>query len=220
MTLPEMKYIAVVHYHLLDHSMFMKSFAEAMSRQRGCSGIILHGDSAYTERVIQTGIMRKEAVIRSTKDLNHRIVALLADYGISGIGINGYQKKIIQKNKSGMTIDAKWLDGRPPGTHLVLSNLVWDTVKEDVTSIPLAALAGSLSEELNRKIIFFNPNDHVSQIFTDSTQSAGGTLSKMEKDAMSMVPEELKPLPSGSYFSSVSAFGKLPDTSGLQRFYT
>ena len=36
------------------------------------------------------------AIIRSIKDLNHRIVALLADNSVSGIGINGYQKNIIQ----------------------------------------------------------------------------------------------------------------------------
>ncbi len=73
-----MDYIAVLDYEHLDNGMFLTAFAKALSQQKS-RGIILHGDSEYTERLIQTGIMREEATIRAMKDLNHRLVALFAD---------------------------------------------------------------------------------------------------------------------------------------------
>ncbi len=211
-----MKYIAIIDYEHLDHSLFMKSFSEAMAQQVGCSGIILHGDSAYTERLIQTGTMRDEATIRSTRDLNHRIVALLADNGVAGIGLNGYQKQIIKKTGNTLHINDSWIEERPAGTHLVLSNLIWDADAQKIVSMPLHTLAEALTIQLNRDtVVIFSTDDDYESIFlknnSDDETSAGQVL-----DFSNKIPKELDPPPINSFLSSLRAFGDLPDRKGLQ----
>ncbi len=212
-----MKYIAIIDYQHLDHSLFMKSFSEAMSRQIGCSGIILHGDSDYTERLIQTGTMRGDAVIRSTRDLNHRIVALLADSGVSGIGVNGYQKKIIQKSGEKLRIDNNWIEERPAGTHLVLSNLIWDNHAHKIAPFPLRTLADALSEQLNRDTVIIFPVDDSEDVLFAKKKSKIHALAENEINLQNKIPFELIPPPKNSYMSSTTAFGNLPDTSGMHR---
>ncbi len=211
-----MKYIAIIDYERLDHSLFMKSFSEAMAQQVGCSGIILHGDSAYTERLIQTGTMREEATIRSTRDLNHRIVALLADKGVAGIGLNGYQKNIIKKTGDSLLVDVRWIEERPAGTHLVLSNLVWDADVQKIVSMQLHALAEALCEQLNRDavIIFSADDDNNFKFLKKNTQDAIST--GQGPDLTSKIPKDLNPPPKNGFLSSLRAFGNLPDTEGLQ----
>ncbi len=212
-----MKYIAVIDYDRLDHPLFMKSFSEAMGQQKDCSGIILHGDSGYTDRLIQTGMMREDAVVRSTSDLNHRIVALLADNGVSAVGVNGYQKNIISLSGPKLTIDRHWIDSRPPGTHLILSNLVRDESNQKITPVSLRVLADALSARLEcGTVILFFREDSSDSVFTDSSnQKTNGTKSR--GDLLGMVPEELLPPPQNSYLGTTHAFGNLPDVSGFHR---
>jgi len=214
-----MKYIAVIDYDHLDHPIFMKSFAEAMSQQKECSGIILHGDSEYTERLIQTGMMREDAVVRSTSELNHRIVALLADSGVSAVGVNGYQKNIIHRSGPELRIDRRWIDSRPPGTHLILSNLVRDESHQKITPVSLRILAEALSHRLEcGTVILFSRDDGNDSVVTDrSKQKTNG--SKNREDLLGLVPEELLAPPRNSYLGTTHAFGNLPDTSGFHRLF-
>jgi len=211
-----MKYIAILDYYHLDHSFFMKSFAEGMAQQQGCSGIILHGDSPYTERLMQTGMMREDAAIRSTKDLNHRIIALLADNGVSGIGINGYQKKIIQFDGSNLIIDRKWLDARPAGTHVVLSNLVWDTAREEIVPISPGTLAAGLRKELEREMILIFSSGDENGIITESSDSKITNGNKSSTKEADNIPEDIHPIPDNSYLCTSISFGKLPEKSDLE----
>ncbi len=212
-----MKYIAVIDYDRLDHPLFMKSFSEAMARQKDCTGIILHGDSGYTDRLIQTGIMREDAVVRSTSDLNHRIVALLADNGVSSVGVNGYQKSIISLSGSKLTIDGQWIDARPPGTHLILSNLVRDESHQKITPVSLRVLADALSARMEcRPVILFSREDSSDSFFTDSPKQKTNST-KSRGDLLRMVPGELLPPPQNSYLGTTHSFGNMPDTSGFYR---
>jgi hypothetical protein len=77
----------------LDHPMFMKQFATEM--RTGLQGkrlLVLHGDSSFTEETIQQGIPRQEAASQTAKQLNRRLVALLADEGVSALGITLAQR--------------------------------------------------------------------------------------------------------------------------------
>ncbi len=213
-----MKYIAILDYLRLDNGMFMKSFSEAMGRQSGCSGIIIHGDSGYTERLIQTGIMREDAILRSTRDLNHRIVALLADSGVSGIGVNGYQKKIVRLTGRDILVDRDWLEVRPPGTHIILSNLAWDDAHQKAAPVPLPVLADALSTQLNRQtVIIFSLNDSGDPVIFKKN-SGHDSNSNSKQELLELVPDDLRPLPKNCYLGTTEAFGNLPDKSGLRHF--
>ena len=48
--------------------------------------------SEYTDRLMQTGMMREDARKRAVMDLNRRLITLFADHGVSAIGLNGFQK--------------------------------------------------------------------------------------------------------------------------------
>lgn len=113
-------FIAVLNYEHLDNGLFLTSFAKALQRRKK-RGIILHEDSEYTERIIQTGVMRYEATIRCYKDLNHRLVALFADEGISTIGLNGFQKNLIRSNENGLNIDFHTLEKLPVEPMILIS---------------------------------------------------------------------------------------------------
>ncbi len=210
-----MYYIAILDHHHLDHSFFMKTFAESMARQKGCSGIILHGDSPYTDRLIQTGMPRFEAEQRSIRDLNHRIITLLADNGISGIGVNGYQKGIIQRDASDrLIIEKEWIENRPAGTHLVLSNLVWDNRQEKTAPVRLGELAGALSSELGRERIIVFPTGVDDGVIFRKEHS--GNNDNMENMADS-IPVDLLPLPKNSFLCTPLEFGNLPNSDCLQK---
>ncbi len=77
----------------LDHPMFMKQFATEM--RTGLHGqrlLVLHGDSSFTEETIQQGVPRQEAAVQTARQLNRRLVALLADEGVSALGITLMQR--------------------------------------------------------------------------------------------------------------------------------
>lgn len=216
----DMKYIAILDYHHLDNGMFMKSFAESFSAQKACQAIILHGDSPYTERLLQTGILRNDAVLRSTKDLNNRIIALLADNGVSGIGINGYQRDIITRNSGSITINKEWINNRPRGTHLVLSNLVKDQKNEKIIPVPLNELATILSKELKADAVIYFPDVNKDDLYNSSILEREQRPSETGNTPEYHISESLLPVPENSFLSTLSAFKSLPDIRSLKKFTT
>lgn len=119
-----MDFIAVLNYEHLDNGLFLTSFAKSLAK-RNKQGIILHESSEYTERIIQTGVMREEATIRCLKELNHRLVALFADEGISTIGLNGHQKSLLLKstNNNQLKLNAGMLRSLPDKPMILISAL-------------------------------------------------------------------------------------------------
>ena len=118
-----MDFIAVLNYEQLDNNFFLTSFAKSLAKKKG-PGILLHGDSEHTERVIQTGMMRDDAEIRAMKELNRRLVSLLADEGIPSIGINGYQKSAFRQKGKEILASLKALESIPTVPVLILSGLI------------------------------------------------------------------------------------------------
>lgn len=218
-----MRYIAVLDHDHLDHSFFMKSFSEAMSQQSGCKGILLHSDSSYTESLIQTGMLRRDAIIRSTKDLNRRIVSLLADSNIPATGIHGYQKKIMCYSGNNLLINKQWFQDMPNGIHLVLSNLVRDSDSDEVEPLPLAYLASALRRELEFDAILKFPQvnqENSSPPFDDMSSSSKKTScgnSKISLVNFYDMPDERKNNPDTVFICSLEGFKKLPDTAGLRK---
>src|SRR5690554_5498427 len=121
-----MDYIAVIDYEHLDNGMFLTAFARSLAQQKGSRGLIIHGGSDYAERLLQTGVMREDAVVRATRDLNHRLIALFADHGVAAIGLNAYQKSLIRMTESGPELDIGQFRRLPKQPHLLISNLIED----------------------------------------------------------------------------------------------
>lgn len=135
-----MNYIAVLSYEQLDNGLFLTSFARTLAQKKK-RGIILHEASEYTERIIQTGVMREEATVRCIKELNHRLVALLADEGISTIALNGFQKKMIRLDENKFGIDFTILDKLPPEPVILISTLATNEQEDRVEPISISAVA-------------------------------------------------------------------------------
>lgn len=141
-------FIAVLNYEHLDNGLFLTAFAKSL-KKRNKRGLIIHEDSEYTERIIQTGVMRDEAVIRCYKDLNHRLVALFADEGISTIGLNGFQKNLIKQEENTLKIDFQTLKKLPNEPMILLSSLGLDITGKRTIPISISKLAIILKEKLN-----------------------------------------------------------------------
>lgn len=143
-----MDFIAVLDYEHLDNGLFLSAFAKAVSNHKK-RGIIIHGESKYTERLIQTGIMRDEATIRAIKDLNHRLVALFADEGVSTIGVNGYQRSLIKEKDGSLNIDVEQFRKFPEHPTLLISSLIESDEQDQPKPVSIASLAYILKKELD-----------------------------------------------------------------------
>lgn len=162
-----MKFIAVLDYDHLDNGVFLTAVARALSElQNGESdqAIIVHGESEYTERLIQTGIMREEAEVRAIKDLNHRLIALFADQGVSAVGLNGYQREgILLEEDDTLSINMEYFDQLHRGPVLVLSNLVLDASTNKPSPVPLPRYIDFLEAQFSPDEVFlFSKFDHKS----------------------------------------------------------
>lgn len=159
-----MDFIAVVNYEHLDNSLFLTSLARAVSRKNG-RGILLHADSEYTERIIQTGVMREEAQIRAMKDLNHRFIALMADEGVPAVGLHGFQKSLVKKHGERVEVDRDQLFQLPAVPLLIISSLCEMVDKSSTGAIPLDELAEAFLQIAGPEYLtLFSIDDHASMI--------------------------------------------------------
>lgn len=162
-----MDFIAVLNYEHLDNGMFLTAFAKSLSQKKK-RGIILHGDSEYTERIIQTGVMREDAVKRSMKDLNHRLVALFADQGISTIGINGYQKSLITIENGDLKIDKEQIEKLPEHPMILISSLVNNLDTNSIEPASISELSFAFQKQFGLDFVTtFSIKDSVNIIKED-----------------------------------------------------
>jgi hypothetical protein len=143
-----MNFLAVLDYEHLDNGMFLTAFARSLAQKKE-SGIIIHSDSEYTDRLIQTGMMREDARLRAIKDLNHRLIALFADQGVSTIGVNGYQKSLIQIKEDQIYINRDQVHRFPPQPMLLISGLAEDLSSKSPTALSLPDMALSFRNHFN-----------------------------------------------------------------------
>ncbi|MEX0721702.1 MAG: hypothetical protein WD059_13600 [Balneolaceae bacterium] len=151
-------YLAILDRGHLENSIFLTAFAKSLAKQGNRQGIIIHGDSEYTERLIQTGMMREDAKIRAAKDLNRRLVGLFADQGVATIGVHGYQKGLVKKHDTGLEIDKVQLHSFHSIPCLLISNLVDENNKTISATLP--DLARVFSEVVNdSEVVLFSKNE-------------------------------------------------------------
>jgi hypothetical protein len=210
-----MKYIAALDYAHLDNPIFLTTLARSLSQQQKKSGvrsIILHSDSAYTERVIQTGVMRDEARIRAVKDLNHRLVALFADEGISTIGINPSQRNFITLSEGQLKMDHSFLDHLSRQPVLLLSTLVQNVDAKLPAVFDLAKMASFLADELRAdELIIFSKSDE-SEIFTNTDQVDEMNWKTLDDSFReTRIPDEFAHLNRPIRLTSARDFNQVPD---------
>lgn len=206
-----MNYIAILDYQHLDNALFLKSFAEAIASQEGTRGIILHGDSQYTDRLIQTGMLREDAQHRSVKDLNHRLVSLFADSGVAVVGVNAYQRNMINYNGYSLRFNHDIFAKFPVGTHLLLSNLVNDTRNQKPIAYNLSDLAENLKKEMALDVIIVFSKNDTDEIINHSSRPNVIKLKENESFKEPSVPDDLHKLAVPYRLATIQSFRKVPD---------
>lgn len=209
-----MRYVAALDYDHLDNGVFLTSLARSLSQQQEKENIrpvIVHGDSAYTERIIQTGVMRDEATVRSLKDLNNRLVAHFADQGVSTIGINPYQRNFISIADGNLTIDHSFLNGLPDRPVLLLSTLVHDTEKDEPAVVTLPRLATFLMKELNADEFFIFTKSEESEVLTNKELPESVKWDSMDDTFRNeWIPDELSDLQCRVRLTTARDFNQIP----------
>lgn len=209
-----MQYIAALDYDHLDNGVFLTTLARSLSQQQGKENlrpIIIHSDSAYTDRIIQTGVMREQATIRSVKDLNNRLVALLADEGVSTVGMNPNQRNFITLNNGELQIDHNFLDTLPHQSVLLLSTLVYDKDNDKPVVIELSRLMTFLQQELETDQLFIFSKSDKSEVFTNSTQSQDLKWDTLDDDfRKEQIPDEFTDLNTPVRLTTARDFNQIP----------
>lgn len=183
-------FIAVLDHQHLENSMFLTAFAKSLAQLGDRKGLVVHGDSPYTDRLIQTGMMREDARLRAIKDLNKRLVGLFADQGIPTIGIHGFQKGLISMEGETIRLEKEALDAHHSSPNLLISNLVEHN--GDPKHIPLPEFVRSLSHELDHaEILLFSKNDK-DEILISETKKKLSWDNLPAEFAQSTLPEEFQ----------------------------
>lgn len=208
------RYLALLDYAHLDNGVFLSSFAQALAQhqEKEIHPVILHGDSEYTERVIQTGVMRDEAIIRSIKDLNHRLIALFADEGASTIGLNPYQRNFITFDGDKLILDHGFFRELSHQPALLLSTLVNHADKQKPVAIALPEMARFIYRELDvDEMIIFSKSDKA-EVFVNESNTENMRWEDMDADfSKQQIPDDLIELNHPARLTTASDFHRVPN---------
>lgn len=203
-------YIAILDFEHLDNGLFLKTFANAVSKHKS-RGLILHSDSQYTDRIMQTGVMREDARIRAIKDLNNRLIALFADEGISAIGLNGYQRELITLTSSGIEVDVEQVRKLPEQPVLLLSSLIHSEKTNRPVSASLEDVAAALQSTLNVDHTFIFARSDDAEIIKKELPEKLSKAADMESFVEEFVPKEFRELKLSAKLISANDFRNFPD---------
>jgi len=210
-----MHYIAALDYEHLDNGVFLTSLARSLSEQQDNEDIrpiIIHTDSEYTERIIQTGVMRDEATVRSVKDLNKRLVALFADQGVSTIGINPYQRNFITLKNDELQLDHSFLESLPSRPVLLLSTLVQDLENDQTVVIELSRLLSFLNAKLETDQLFIFSKSDESEIFTDTIEADEYRWDTLDEEFRAkQIPKDFSTFNEPVRLTSARDFNQIPN---------
>ncbi len=210
-----MHYLAALDHDHLDNGVFLTTMARSLAQQqqndKNIRSIIVHTDSEYTERIIQTGVMREEATVRSLKDLNKRLVALLADEGVSTIGINPYKRNVITLVDGELQLDYSFFNYISDQPILLISTLVQDLDQNKEVPIELSRLLIFLQQELNTyELVIFSKSDKY-EVFTNSDMPSKISWKSMDKEIrQDQIPDEFSKLNNRCYLTTARDLGQFP----------
>lgn len=207
-----MKYLAVLDYDHMDDGVFLSSLARSLTSVDLSDIMLLHGESVYTERIIQTGVMRDEATIRGIKDLNKRLVALLADEGVPAVGIHGYQRSVIRLEEETLQLDRDYLEKLPGGPLTLISTLVKTPGREDPVAVSLPRMTRFLKSRLDPKEVFLFAKSEESEIFAESFPTDPVRWEEMDPEFREeMIPAEFRDFGLPVRLTTAGAFQNIPD---------
>lgn len=205
-----MDYIAVIDYEHLDNGLFLTEMARSLARHKESRGLIIHGESEYTERLIQTGMMREDAVIRAVKELNHRLIALFADHGVPAIGLNGYQRSMVTQEKTSIEVNRKQFYRLPSEPHILLSNLVNHHSRTKPVPLDLDKYVSALSHAFDIEDIFLFYLDD-SDEFLQRNRPEKIIRKELENSSLQLqIPESFRHCHFPFRLTSARAFGEYP----------
>lgn len=160
-------FIAVLDYEHLENSIFLTSFAKSLAKLGDRKGIVIHGDSPYTDRLIQTGMMREDARLRAIKDLNKRLIGLFADQGVATIGVHGFQKGLVTKSGDEVRLDLSSLKSLHETPNLLISNLAEEN--GEAQHVPLPHFTKCIANDLEEaEILLFSKNEKDEILISES----------------------------------------------------
>lgn len=213
-----MPYLAILDHAHLDNNLFLSAFARSVARHSN-PGIILHGDSEYTDRIIQGGVMREDARLRAMKELNRRLVGLLADEGVAAIGLNGSQKELVryEAETDEIRIDSGQFRSLPQQPALVLSALAAGPGGSPLP-VPLPILAGQLKTALELKEIILFCSDAGSKIIKQELPEKASWTDEFSELIEKQVPREFQHCGLELTLTTADSFGGWPKMSNMTRF--
>jgi len=209
-------YIAVLDRGHLDNGLFLTTFAKSIANHSH-RGLIIHSDSEYTDRIMQTGVMREAAKKRAIKDLNHRLIALLADQGVSAIGLNGYQKKLLTISDGKVSVDVDQIEILPKQPVLLISALVHSSDKAEPVPATLQEVTEALRSSLKIKEIFLFTKSDEDQLIKKDLPPTLEDISDKESFINDTVPDEFRERHAGITLTTVNDFRSYPEIKNKTR---
>ncbi len=168
----------------LDQNLFMKSFAQKLGAFKNRRIILVHGDNSYSQQLIKNGMSEHEAIERSIKEINLKLISLLADSGLSSIGIHGYQRDLVIIENDFIQIDGNYLHTLPLQVIITFSNLVSKSTGKHHSTISSAQLGFELSCQFENSIcLCFAISENANLSFKEQQPN--------ETELLNLVPEEV-----------------------------
>lgn len=208
--------LALLDREHLDNGPFLKSLSVALSRLKGVRILFIHSDSDYTDRVMQLGVMREEAVNRSTRELNRRLSSLFTDEGSSCVGLNGYQKDCLVRSGGSLLVDSGYLAQILTHSHMILSNMVSDRDNGETGFTEPARLAAALHKALKPDhFIVFSLKEDGSPLNGMGNTDHSQICRADDERIATLVPAEIRDAEINFLLTGLRQFASLPDVSGM-----
>src|SRR5690554_3733810 len=162
---------------------------------------------------MQNGVMREEALPRATKDLNRRLVGLLADYGVSAIGLHAYQREMITKVDGRLKLNLDELLRLPDLPCIVLSNLICE--EDKLLAENLSSLASLFKKTIkNSEIVLFSLKEQDEILGIPAAKNyEWNTIS--EDFQRESIPQEFHNYGNVVFFTSANAFMEWPNVEKM-----
>ena len=208
--------IALLDREHLDNGPLLKALSVTLSQLAGVRVLFIHSDSEYTDRIMQLGVMREDALTRSTRELNRRLSALFSDEGSACVGLNGYQKDCLALKGGILNVDSDYLGKILSHSHVILSNMVADPDNSGTAFVASERLAATLTTALKPDhLIVFSTRENGGALVDQNYGQSGEVFTSTDERVSDLIPSEIKASKMGFLITGLRQFASLPDVSGM-----